>query len=298
MRWRRRLGERIGDRELEADPAIPRPAAGKTPTDAARSIDANVSKISRLELGQSGIAYGDLKLLLEYYGDEPEHIEWMLELSRGNRERGRWTGHRETFPDWFRAYVDLERDAEDIRWSEIEQVPGLLQTEAYMRALYDAMAPLGGPTDVDAAIRSRLERQEILQRDSPPTLSFIISEACVRQLVGGRTVMAEQIDHLAGLAGNRNIQLQLRAFDADSVVGVSARFIMLRIPSPSAGQPLEFVYCEDFDGARYIDDNRTVREYNALWGAMQAAALSPLKTRGRLRELAKQLTEGSPDDRR
>jgi hypothetical protein len=89
-----------------------------------------------------------------------------------------------------------------------------------------------------------------------------------------------------------------RPFDADSVVGVSARFIMLRVPSPNAGQPLEFVYCEDFDGARYIDDNRTVREYNALWGAMQAAALSPSKTRGRLRELAKQLTEGPPDDRR
>jgi hypothetical protein len=220
----------------------------------------------------------------------------MIALSRGNTERGRWVGHRAAVPEWFRVYVDLERDAEDIRLTEVEVVPGLLQTEAYARALFEEALPFGGPTDVDGAVKSRLERQQILDRDDPPMLSCILTESCIRRMVGGRQVMAEQLRHLAALAGQPRIQLQLRPFDDESPSGVIAhRFIMLRIPAPGDAPPLGFVYCEDFDNARYIDDPQTVRAYEGLWGTLQAAALSPTETRRRLRELARQLTEGPED---
>jgi transcriptional regulator with XRE-family HTH domain len=273
-----------------------REAAGRTPAEAAKIIDCNVTKISRLETAQSGIALGDLKLLLEFYGDEPEHIEWMIALSRGNTERGRWVGHRAGVPEWFRAYVDLERDAEDIRLTEVELVPGLLQTGAYARALFEEALPFGGPTDVDGAVQSRLERRQVLDREDAPTLSCVLSESCVRRTVGGRAVMAEQLRHLADLAGRPRIQLQLRPFDDEAPSGVIVhRFTMVRIPTPGEAPPLAFIYCEDFDNARYIDDTQTVRAYEALWNSMQAAALSPTETRRRLRELARQLTEGPPD---
>lgn len=275
-----------------------REAATMTPAEASRVLGCNVTKISRLELGQSGIAIGDVKMLLESYGDDPEHVQWMMELARNNRERGRWTGYRAAFPGWFRVYVDLERDAEDIRWTELELVPGMLQTEAYMRAQFGAALPFGGPADVDGAVQARLERQQILHRDDPPMLSFVLSEACVRRMVGGRTVMVEQLEHLAELAARPRVQLQIRPFDAQSTVGAVFRFATLRIPSPGNAPSLEFVYCEDFDDARYLDDKQTVREYDALWGAMQAAALGPVETRSRLRALARQLREGSPDDLR
>ncbi len=273
-----------------------REAAGRTPTEASRIIDCNSTKISRLELGQSGIALGDLKLLLEFYGDDPEHIEWMIALSRNNRERGRWTGYRAAFPQWFRVYVDLEHDAEDIRWTELELVPGILQTEAYMRALFASSEPFGAVTDVDEAVRARQERQEILDRDDPPMLSFILSEACLRRIVGGRQVMAEQLEHLVELAARPRVQLQIRPFDAQSTTGVAQRFTTMRIPSPGNAPSLEFVYCEDLDEARYIDDKQTVRAYDALWGAMQAAALGPVETRRMLRAVAQELREGPPDD--
>ncbi|OLT22294.1 hypothetical protein BJF78_07940 [Pseudonocardia sp. CNS-139] len=216
------------------------------------------------------------------------------ELSRDNRKRGRWTGARATFPEWFRAFVDLERDAEDIRTIEHEVVPGLLQTEAYMRVLYGAQSPFGEPVDIEAAMRSRRERQEALHRADGPTMSVVLSESCVRRMVGGAAVMAEQLDHLVELAGRRRMQIQLWPFDGEIVTGsIAQRFVLLRIPPARAAQPFTFAYCEDLDDARYIDDPEAVRAYESHWGALQAAALGPADTRRRLRELAGQLRKGA-----
>jgi transcriptional regulator with XRE-family HTH domain len=265
-----------------------RERAGHTPAQAAQVLHCNVTKISRIELGQSGIAIGDVKLLLESYGDDPEHVAWMMELARNNRERGRWSGYRAVLPEWFRVYVDLERDAEDIRVTEVELVPGLLQTEAYIRGLHaDRIGP-GEPVDVDASVKARQERQELLTSADGPTVSFVLSESCVRRVVGGRDVMAEQVEHIAEMVDHPRVRIQLRPFDTVETIGIIASFSMLRIPSIGDEPPLVFVYCEDFDEARYLDDNATVRTYEALWGSLQAAALGPRETGRRLRAIGRE----------
>ncbi|WP_169747899.1 helix-turn-helix domain-containing protein [Pseudonocardia acaciae] len=271
-----------------------REAARLTPADAARALACTTAKISRLESGENAISLGDLKLLLELYEDGPEHRTWMIELSRDNRRRRRWTGHWAAVPEWFRTFVDLERDAEDIRIVASEVIPGLLQTEAYMRALFETGSAIGGPTDVESSIKTRLERQALLDKDDPPMLSIILSESCVRRMVGDRALMAEQLEHVATMAGRRRIQLQLHPFDGETTV-VLKRFIMIRVRT-LGGDALPFAYCEDPDDARYIDDPRALRIYESLWGALQAAALGPGETRSRLREMAGRLAEGSVDD--
>jgi transcriptional regulator with XRE-family HTH domain len=271
-----------------------RETAGRTPAEAARALDCVPAKVSRIELGQSGVSLGDLRLLLDFYGADAEQVDWLVELSRDNRKRNRWTGHRSVFPEWFRAFVDLERDAEDIRIVEHEVVPGLLQTEAYMRVLFDATSPFGAHADVEALVRSRMERQDVLDRVDGPTISIVISESCVRRMVGGPEVMSEQLDHLVKLASRRRVQLQLWPFDGEIVSAlVPQAFVLLRIPAARAAQPFTFAYCEDLEDARYIDDEQAVRVYEAQWGAMQAAALGPADTRTRLKELAAQFSEGS-----
>lgn len=271
-----------------------REAAGRTPAEAARVLGGTTSKISKLELGQSGITLGDVKMLLEFYGDDPDHVEWMMALSRNNRERGRWSGYRAAFPEWFRIYVDLEHDAEHIRWAEVELVPGLLQTEDYIRALSASTPSVSGPPDVDEVVRARLERQEILDREQPPALNFVLSESCLRRIVGGPAVMAAQLTHLAELADRPNIQLQVRPFDAESTPGAVYRFTTLRIPAPGSEPPLEFVFCEDLDDARYLDDHEALRTYDATWSAMQASALGPVESQRMLRDVAQQYAKGRP----
>jgi transcriptional regulator with XRE-family HTH domain len=268
-----------------------REVAGRASNEAAKALDCAPGKISRLEQGQSAITYGDLKLLLEFYGADEEESARLIELSRDNRRRGRWTGDRATIPEWFRTYFDLERDAEDLRMYQVEIVPGLFQTEAYMRAVYShRIARSDDGLDVDAAVRSRLERQEVLDQVDPPTVSCVLSESCVRRMVGGREVMAAQLRRLADLADRPRERIQQLPFDSEGVGGMGLRFTLLRIPAARAAQPFTFAYCEDLEDSRYIDDDAAVRIYESAWAGLSAAALGPVETGHRLREYARQLT--------
>ncbi|GAA2782471.1 helix-turn-helix transcriptional regulator [Saccharopolyspora taberi] len=249
--------------------------AGREQAEAAKELDCADSKISRLEQGTGGISKGDLKLLLEFYGVDPQESQWLFELAKTRSARGRWSGYRAVFPEWFRMYIDLETDAENLRQAKTEIVPGVLQTEAYMRSLHTASVRRDDE-GVDALVASRQERQRTLERDKPPTLSFVLSESCLRRQVGTTEVMREQLDHLRDLAQRPNVNIQVMPFNAaTSTGGISYDFTLLQIPSNGIAADLEFVYVECFDDARYLDSKDAVAAYNGLWNRLQAAALGP-----------------------
>ena len=138
----------------------------------------------------------------------------------------------------------------------------------------------------------------MLDRDDPPMLSCILSESCVRRIVSSERVMAEQLRHLVvGARTAPAVPGGSRPFDDEAPTGVIAqRFTMVRLQIQGDGPPLGFIAL-----ARTSTTPPTSTRphpdgaYEALWGTMQAAALSPTETRRRLRELARQLTEGPPD---
>jgi transcriptional regulator with XRE-family HTH domain len=100
---------------------------------------------------------------------------------------------------WFRPWAELEQDASGIRWYEPLLVPGLLQTEDYARAVLNT-GGLVAPSEVDEIVASRIERQGVLCRDSPPQLVAVIDEVVLRRPVGDGSVMAGQLAHLASVA--------------------------------------------------------------------------------------------------
>ncbi|MGX7825210.1 helix-turn-helix domain-containing protein [Actinokineospora sp. 24-640] len=264
-----------------------REQAGKTPQQAAEEIGNRTSKISRMELGHNALSKSDLTLLLRFYGVPEERHEALHAMARNGRERGRWAGEREVFPEWFRTYVDLERDAERIRSTEVEIIPGLLQTEDYMRTIH-AVADLD-PDDVERGVLARKERQSVFDRENQPDLEFILSESCLRRMIGGPAVMREQLTHLQKLSRKRHVQIQVLPFNAESYSGkLSHRFTMLQIPAPGSASPLEFVYVESYDDARYLDDKNGVAGYVNLWSRLQAAALGPADSRKLIGTVAEQ----------
>ncbi|MBB5155675.1 helix-turn-helix domain-containing protein [Saccharopolyspora phatthalungensis] len=268
-----------------------RQKAGREQAEAAAALDCGIGKISRLELGQGGISKGDLKLLLEFYGVDPQEMQWMFELARTRSSRGRWGDYRAVFPEWFRMYVDLETDAENIRQVQGEIVPGILQTESYMRSLHTSSVRRDDE-GVDALVSSRQERQQILTRDKPPTMSFILSESCLRRQIGNVWIMREQIDHLAEVALQTNIAIQVMPFTAEtSTGGISYDFTLLQIPSHGIAADLEFVYIECFDDARYLDAKDAISAYTTLWNRLQAAALGPKESLDLIRSVGKQYSE-------
>ena len=91
--------------------------------------------------------------------------------------------------------------------------------------------------------------------------------------------MRDQMRHLIDLADRPNMQLQVLPFNNTSPVAyASLNFEMINIPGPGIASPLNFVYLEQYDDARYLDNNGQVQAYEQLWGYIQAAALGPVES--------------------
>ena len=251
-----------------------RERAGLTQEDAAEQVDGAASKISRIELGQSGLKLTDLNVLLQLYGVNVELAEQMRDLARAGRKRGRWSAYRNVIPNWFRSYLDLEEDASEIRWYQPEVVPGILQTEAYIRAVYTTATPRTADDEVDRFVRMRLDRQAVLVQDES-TLHFILSEAGLRRTFGGLALMAEQLRHIAAVAGQANVELQVLPLAAQTYCPASFGFTVLRFDHDAN---TDVVYLEDYTDAAYLDEPDPVRAYNALWNRLSAAALGQVES--------------------
>jgi transcriptional regulator with XRE-family HTH domain len=259
-----------------------REQAGKTQDEAAEVIDAAASKISRLELGQSGVRLTDLNLLLDFYKMGEEQAELMRDLARAGRQRGRWSSYRDVIPDWFRTYVDLEADASEIRWYQPEVIPGVLQNESYIRAIHATGRPRSTDAEVDRQIQVRVERQTILAMQDT-SLHFILSESALRRTVGDSAVMRDQLAYLAEVAEQPNVELQVLPFDAQTFEVASYGFTIMRFGHDAAS---DVVYLEDYTDATYLDRPDAVHAYTGLWNRLQAAAMGQVESRNLILHMA------------
>ena len=257
--------------------------------DGAKHIGTPVTKVSRLELGQTRVAVAEIKMLLDFYGDEQQHIDAMLNLARTANKRGHWQSQPSEWREPFRLYVDLEEGAEDIRQAQAEVVPGLLQAEPYMRITHAQAMHRLTDSEVEANVTARLERQTIFTKDDAPTVSFVLSESCLRRQVGGPDVMRAQLDHLVEMARLPNVQIQVLPFATKTYPGATSfSFHLLEVGAPGIASPLRVAYVEDYDDARYLDDKDTVRAYGDLWRRLTAAALGPAESVDFIRAVAGQ----------
>lgn len=260
--------------------------AGVEPREVAQLLGRDTTRVTKMEKGREGLTPGDAKMLLDRYDVHTEDQKReIVELARTRSQRGRWSNHRAIVPLQQRAYYDFEQDCDLLRHYGAELVPGLLQTEAYMRAMLDRRSI--EPEVIDDVVATRLERQEMLFRQRPAQAAFVLSESCVRRIIGGNAVMHEQVAHLESLARRRNVQIQLAPFDSDGVANTFT-FTMLRIPAPTTAPPLEMVYVENLHDADYLDGDREVADYSDLWSRLTANALGLEQSRRFLKGVAQQ----------
>ncbi|MFF3401631.1 Scr1 family TA system antitoxin-like transcriptional regulator [Streptomyces sp. NPDC002659] len=172
---------------------------------------------------------------------------------------------RSQLPSWFQAYAEMEARAAYISTFQAQLVYGLLQTPDYARAV------LGVRTEgnLDARVAARMERQRILERENPPLSWVVLSEAVLRQEVGGRDVMRNQLAHLLGLRGREWVQVQILPFEAGAHAGLPGTFNLLRFDDDP-----DLVYTEDFVQGHMTANPQALREGSLRYDHLQAAALS------------------------
>ncbi|WP_260848622.1 helix-turn-helix transcriptional regulator [Streptomyces sp. SLBN-118] len=183
-------------------------------------------------------------------------------------------------PAWAEQYMDLERDAIALSWFENQVLPGLLQTESYARAVFRSKVPILSEQEIGAQVVARLERQEILHRKVPPTASFIISEAIVRDRLGGYAVHEETLRYLRACADLPGIVLQLMPFGRETHAALDGPFILLETPDHQ-----HLAYTETQRGSQLVSAPDEVSILAQKYAMLRTQALNPEETKGLLDRL-------------
>ncbi len=186
-------------------------------------------------------------------------------------------------PEWFQFYVGLESAASAMQEYNAELVTGLLQTEAYARAVMAAAMRADGEDEIDRQIAVRLERQKRLAAPDAPTLWATMNEAVLHRQVGGPEVMAAQLAHIGQLTARPNITIQVLPFTAGAHPAMLGSFTVMQFPDPA---DRDVVYLEAETGALYLEKPEDVRRYSLMIDYLRAEALGPAESRALLAQLA------------
>jgi transcriptional regulator with XRE-family HTH domain len=253
-----------------------REAADISRAEAGYAIRGSDSKISRMELGRVGFKERDVADLLTMYGvtDAGERTVF-LEMVRKSNERGWWHRYTDLMPDWFQDFVGLEESAALIQNYELQFVPGLLQTEEYIRAVASHGRPEHLDEPTERRVRLRLQRQKVLSRPGAPRLWAVVDESVLHRPIGGAAVLRRQIDHLLEMTRLPNITLQIVPYDM-SGYSAEGSFSMLRFAEPALP---DIVYIEHFGGALYLDRPAEIELYGRVIDRLAVDAETPDRSR-------------------
>lgn len=253
-----------------------REAADITRADAGYAIRGSDSKISRMELGRVGFKERDVADLLAMYGiSSADERGVFLEMVRKSNERGWWHRYSGTMPNWFQDFVGLEESASLIQSYELQFVPGLMQTEEYIRCVVSHGRPHTIDEDGERRVALRLQRQKVLTRPGAPRLWAVVDESVLHRPIGGHRVLREQLEYLLELTRQPNVTLQILPYQMSGYAAEGA-FSMLRFAEPTLP---DVVYIEHIGGALYLDRVEELELYGRVLDRLAVDAESPDRTR-------------------
>lgn len=247
-----------------------REKAGLTQEAVSRQFEWHAAKVTRIETARVAVTPRDVKDLLTLYGvADPEYREALMALARTSRERTWWTDYRDIMRPG--NFIGLEAEATSMRTWEPILLPGLLQTEAYIRALMQAGRTTDSPAQMERRVALRLTRQARLRAPvNPLVLTAVIDESAVRRVVGGSEVMNDQRKHLIEAAQLPNVTLRILPFDAGEhpFLGGSAVLLEFRDATHT-----DVVYLEGLAGDYYEEQPLEVARYRDEFDRLSAKAL-------------------------
>jgi transcriptional regulator with XRE-family HTH domain len=264
-----------------------RTAAGITREAAGDSIRGSHAKISRIELGRVSSKERDISDLLTLYGvtDEEARADY-LDLARQAGMPGWWQQYGDVLSPWFETLIGLEEAASLIRTYEVQFIPGLLQTEAYARAVTKLGFPTASEREIDRRVELRMARQKLLTRAEGPKLWAVVDEAALRRPLGGRAAMRAQLEHLLEISGRCNITVQVAPFNMGGLAAAGGPITILRFLEPDLP---DIVYLEQLTSSLYLEKREDLDHYMSVMDRLSAQADTPKDSEQFLKQLITEL---------
>ncbi|MFJ8020367.1 Scr1 family TA system antitoxin-like transcriptional regulator [Streptomyces sp. NPDC096311] len=252
-----------------------RERAGMTAAEAARTLGTTQGQMSNIEANRFGVSADRVRTLAHIYGCTDQPLVDALAGMAADRTRGWWEEYRETLPPRLLDLAELEHHATALRMTQVINIPGLLQTPEHARTLFRAVVPALRPHEIEYRVSHRIKRQAVLFREQPVSYTAIVHEAALRMQFGGREVALAQLEHLAKLAEQPNINLRVIPFNGT--------------PFPTTGHGVDYfhgpvtaldtVEVDTAHGSELIDAAGQLEKYRLVLDRMEEAALNPTASR-------------------
>ena len=262
-----------------------RDAAGMTIEAAAAQADISMSHLSRVERAQVGVRLPVVKVLLAAYGADAQTADYLSDVAREASQRGWWHHYAGSIPTQYATYIGFEAEANQIWSFDAITMPGLLQTEAYARAMFQGSATRYTEEEIDRRVAVRLQRQEMLSGEDQPKLWFVLDEAAIRRQVGGPATLKEQLERIVEVASLPHVDVQVVPFAVGAHPGTPGSFIVLQFADP-ADPPV--VYIETMAGDLYPED-AGIQTAILGFDRLRAIALSPDDSIALISSIAREL---------
>lgn len=282
-----RPGPNLRRRQLGHELRKLREQAGKRTADTAKYAGLTITTVNRIEGGKQVILPRNVRLLCQYYEVEAPQSDMLVRQAEESNERGWWAMYSENMPNWFEKFVGLESDAEELWNYSPLIIDGLLQTPEYAQALFEVSAD-SEDGSLQRAVELRQARQQRVHRATNPVrIRTILDEASLRRVVGGSTVLKEQLRHLAKVSEQSNIQVQVVPFAAGAHPSLQTPFSMLRFPE--GFDDMDAVYIENHRGAVWLERPGDIQRYRQVFETLRSVALTTEESREMMDNLASSL---------
>ncbi|WP_405887035.1 helix-turn-helix transcriptional regulator [Streptomyces longwoodensis] len=246
-----------------------RRAAGLTQSALGEMVRLDEETIASIEQGRRSLK-SDLAHLL----DEILQTKGLLSTGVANLPE------TDQFPLWAEEYMEQERVAIALSLYANQVLPGLLQTWSYADAVLRERVPAYDREELETKVAARMDRQQILHRKSPPTVSFVVWEPVLHLAVGGPDVRREQLEHLRGCTRLPNLSLQFLPLTSPSHAGLDGPLIILETPDHQ-----HLAYIEGQRGSQWVSNADEVSFMSRKYAMLRAQALSPQESQRLLNRL-------------
>ncbi|MFJ6985125.1 MULTISPECIES: helix-turn-helix domain-containing protein [unclassified Streptomyces] len=241
---------------------------------AAGILGVDRAKISNMESGVRIITPDRLRTLACNYDchDQP-YIDALAAMAEP--AQGWWEGYRGQLPAPLMDIAELEWHARHIRAGLAMHIPGLLQTDPYARTIFSAALPPLSAAEVELRVALRMQRQQVLHRESPVTYVGYVHEAALRVEFGGPKIMRAQLERLCEISEQATIDVRVIPFRAGAFPGAGQAVIYAEGPVPQ----LDTVELDSAHGPEFLHGQSQLDKYRAHLDWMETASLSAADSR-------------------
>jgi transcriptional regulator with XRE-family HTH domain len=263
-------------RRLAAELRRLRERAGLIGEEVAERLGWSTSKLSRIETSKSGVKQEDLELLLDLYSVAEPHRSELTALAQESHRAVRLETIGARLPEVQAEFLRVEAEAESVWDWEPQVVPGLMQTEEYARAVmlgWTSMfrLPFG---EIDRRVEAQRLRQQVLERDPPLILSFVIDESVLRRRIADVSVMSGQLERMIEVSHMPNVSVRILPLEGNHPV-LTGAFTYIRFPRIHEVPLHDVATFEHLAGTEYVEDEEAVNKYYVAFQSLEESSLAP-----------------------